>query len=186
MIRIRNPEKIKQLLSQEKDLKVKQKLSFLNLVANHHLSVKEATQALGIAISTGYKWVRDWNTKGYQGLLPSSGKRGRPPRLKEKDLERLRELLSQKDGWTTKEVCQLIREEFQVELSYHQVRRILKYKLKMRLCKPYVKDYRRPSDAEERLDKAVQDVLEELREEGYTEEEIGIGFVDEFSPPIDG
>ena len=52
MVEIRNPEGIVKRLSQEKGLLVKQKLGFLNLVANYHMSVKEATQALGLGMST--------------------------------------------------------------------------------------------------------------------------------------
>ena len=76
MVKIRNPEEIAQRLSQEKSLLIKQKLSFLNLVANYQMSVKEAAQALGLGILTGYKWVKDWNEKkGYDDLLPSPRRR---------------------------------------------------------------------------------------------------------------
>lgn len=180
MVEIRNPEEIVQRLSEEKSLLVKQKLSFLNLVANYRMSVKEATRALGLGLSTGYKWIKDWNEGGYQGLLPSPRRGGRPPRLKKEELDRLRRLLQGRSYWTTKEVRHLIQEEFGVQLSCAQVGRILREKLKMRFGKPYPRDYRRPQDAEERLEKALKETLKEL--EAYGEDEIGIGFVDESSP----
>lgn len=180
MVRIRNPEEITQRLSHEKSLLVKQKLSFLNLVANYQMSVREAAQALGLGISTGYKWIKDWNERGYHGLPPSPRRGGRPPRLKGEDLDHLRKLLRERGFWTTKEVKLLIREEFGVQLSCDQVRRILSEKLRMRFGKPYPRDHRRPQDAEERLEKALEKALKEL--EAYGEEEIGIGFVDESSP----
>jgi hypothetical protein len=55
---------------------------------------------------------KDWNEKGYDGLLPSQERGGKPPRLKEKDIERLQELLQQKDFWKTKEVRFIILKEF--------------------------------------------------------------------------
>jgi hypothetical protein len=83
----------------------------------------------------------------------------------------------ERDFWTTKEVRLLIREEFEVKLSQDQVRRILRERLKMHFGKPYPRDYRRPPDAEERLEKEIKKALD-----GLGGEETGIGFVDETSP----
>ena len=71
----------------------------------------------------------------------------------------------------------LIRDEFAVELSQDQVRRVLRDKLNMRFGKRYPRDYRRPKDAEERLEGELGKALRDL-----DEEEIGIGFIDETSP----
>jgi putative transposase len=98
-----------------------------------------------LALEEGVMITRkDWNEKGYDGLIPSSRRGGKPPRLKEKDIEILQELLQQRDFWTTKEVRLLILKEFDVNLSYDQVRRILRERLKMHFGKPYPRDYRRP------------------------------------------
>jgi hypothetical protein len=42
----------------EKDVVAKQKLSFLYLVGKSGLDFESAVEAIGIDISTGYKWIR--------------------------------------------------------------------------------------------------------------------------------
>jgi|GEM_PF-1720577 len=59
-------------------------------------------------------------------------------------------MLKKKDSWTTKEVQKLIEEEFGVNYSSWQVRRILK-SFGMKYAKPYQKDYRKPENAEKTL-----------------------------------
>ena len=61
-------------------------------------------------------------------------------------------MLKKKDSWTTKEVQKLIEEEFGVNYSSWQVRRILK-SFGMKYAKPYQKDYRKPENAEKTLKK---------------------------------
>ena len=181
-ILINNYEEIKALLKTEKDLSVKQKLSFLLFTGEDCLDFEKAVEATGIEISTGYKWIKSWNKSGCKGFLPSTNRGGRPPKLTDKDLKDLRSILRSKDHWTTKEVTVLIREVFKRELSEDQVRRILRDKLGMRLSKPYPHDYRRPDNAEEILKDRVKATLSGLETKGYKREEIAIGFVDESSP----
>ena len=50
----------------------------------------------------------------------------------------------------------------------------------MRFGKPYPRDYRRPQEAEERLQEALERALKGLEVEGC--DVLGIGFVDEASP----
>ena len=181
-ISIRNFEEVRSQLVREKDPVVKQKLSFLVVAGEDCLYFERAVEASCIDITTGYKWIRTWNELGYKGFLPSPNKGGRPPKLAEKDLEDLRNILESKGYWTTKEVKRLLKEIFMKELSEDQVRRILRDKLGMRLSKPYSQDYRRPENAVEILKGRVEATLSELETKGYKREEIAIGFVDESSP----
>ncbi|MBW9220964.1 helix-turn-helix domain-containing protein [Methanothermococcus sp. SCGC AD-155-M21] len=75
--------------------------------------------------ATGYSWLKRWNSKGYEGLIPEFGG-GRPPKLTKEQKEKLKEILNEKDSWTTKEVQKLIEKKFGVEYSSYHVRRILK------------------------------------------------------------
>ena len=177
-ISIRNFEEVRSLLKSEKDPVVKQKLSFLLFAGEDCLYFERAVEATGIDITTGYKWIRTWNDLGYEGLLPSPNRGGRPPKLTDEDLEDLRYILESKGYWTTKEVTVLIKEVFMKELSEDQVRRILRDKLGMRLSKPYSQDYRRPENAGEILKDRVEATLSELETKGYKREEIAIGFID--------
>ena len=56
------------------------------------------------------------NSNGYEGLIPEFGG-GRPSKLTEEQKEKLKEMLKKKNSWTTKEVQELIEEEFGVSYS---------------------------------------------------------------------
>ncbi len=97
----------------------------------------------------------------------------------------LEELLKEKDYWQTSEVVDLIAERFGVRLSQHQVRRILRDKLRMNFSKPYPKDYRRPDNAEELLGSQLELSYKYLMEvKGDWFEEIALGFADESAPQL--
>jgi len=75
-----------------------------------------------------------------------------PLNLQKSRRKNYREMLKEKDSWTTKEVQEVIEAEFGVIYSSWQVRRILK-SFGMRYAKPYQKDYRRADNAEDTLKK---------------------------------
>lgn len=185
-IRIREPELIGQLLGREEDWGVWRKLAFLNAIANLGIPFEQATRIFLVPHPTAYEWIRKWNSKGYEGVVSREGLRtGRPPRLSTEDVKKLGELLRGKEFWQTSEVVELIMEEFGVRLSEHQVRRILRDKLKMNFSKPYPKDYRRPEKAEEILGRQLELTYKYLVEvKGYRFEEIAIGFADESAPQL--
>jgi len=72
-------------------------------------------------------------------------------------MERLKDLLKEKEYWTTKEAGNLIETEFGIKYTIKHVTRILR-KLGMKYQKPYVNDFRRPRDAEEILKKRLEEV----------------------------
>lgn len=110
------------------------------------MSVKVAAQRVGITRSVWYIWQRRWNDEGYNGLIPRY-KGGRPPKLTDEQKESLKEMLRERDHWTTNEVRDHILREFGVGYTIKQIRIILK-KFGMKYAKPYTHDYRRPVDAE--------------------------------------
>lgn len=182
-IEIKNTEEIRERLKFEKDERIKIKLIFLNiLLSNREMEIREACDLCGIAVPTGYLWVRKWNEEGYEGLKDKEGKRGRPPKLSEEEFEKLKEYLKSKTYWTTKEVKILIKKKFGVEYSDDQVIRILRDKIGMKFSKPYPKDYRRPKNAEEILENQLGLTFLLLKEKGIKPEEVAIGFIDETSP----
>ena len=75
-IELARRKEIKARLHNEKDDKVKLKLIFLNAIANFSMDLEMACSMCGIAISTGYLWIRNWNEKGYEGIKdkPNSGR----------------------------------------------------------------------------------------------------------------
>ena len=142
---IANAEKLREALDEEKEPKVKWKLSFVSLVAGG-MKVEEATAHFGIGIATGHNWIRCWNSEGVEGLVRKKIP-GRPPKLDEEELGELKRVLKAKPYWSVKEVMRLVKELFEVNYSDEQTRRILVGKLGMNYAKPFVRDYRRRKDA---------------------------------------
>jgi transposase len=181
-IDIAKRKEIRARLRHEKDDRARMKLVFLNAIANFSMDLETACSICGIATSTGYLWIRNWNENGYEGIKNKPNPGGRPPKLNEDDLEKLKEELKKKDYWTTQEVKVQLQEKFGVDLSEDQVRRILRGKINMHFSKPYPIDYRRPIDAELILDNQLELTFSLLREKGIEKEEIAIGFLDETRP----
>jgi len=176
---IANTEKLREALNEEREPEVRWKLSFINLVAGG-MELKEAAAHFGIGIATGYKWVRRWNGKGVEGLRRKKIP-GRPAKLSGKELEELRRILKAKPYWSVKEVMKLVKELFEVSYSDDQIRRVLVDKLGMNYAKPFVRDYRRPKDAQGILAERVERAIKNLKDKGY-KDDIVIGFLDEASP----
>lgn len=181
-IKLVKPKEIRSRLRHEKDDGIRLKLIFLNAIANFSMDLESACEMCGIAVSTGYLWIRNWNEEGYNGMKDKPNSGGRPPKLDETDLEELRAELKQKDYWTTQEVKGKILDKFGVDLSEDQIRRILRNKLNMLFSKPFPMDYRRPVDAELILENQVELTYSLLEERGIGIGEIAIGFVDETRP----
>jgi len=169
-------------LSREVDAKVRLKLAFLHCFACLQSGLEPLCQAFGIATSTGYWWIRNWNRLGDEGLQDSiGGNAGRPPQLDDMDLVYLASLLKDKSGWTTQEVRELIKATFGVDYSQAQVVRILRKRLKMPFSKPFPQDYRRPPKAEEILKERLESVFKALKDKGLKKNDRALGFVDETS-----
>ena len=182
-IKIEEKEKLSDILWKEKDIKIKLRLSSLNLIANYDMDVKKVSFALGIPVKTLYVWIAIWNKEGYEGIRGKSPSPGRPSRLSEEDKEKLKGYLKEeKPYWTTKEAIHLVKERFGIELKESRIREILRDGFKMNLSKPYPNDYRRPENAKDILRESLKNVMELLKENGLKKEDIAIGFLDETSP----
>jgi len=104
-------------LKEEKDKEAKIKLIFLNFLSNFKADLEKACEIFSIATSTGYSWIRQWNEEGYEGIKDKGNKGGKPPKFSDEDLEKLKEILKDKEYWITKEVRRLIKEKFGIEFS---------------------------------------------------------------------
>jgi transposase len=182
LVKIQNAKEIEEKLRAETDGRIKPRLIFLNAMANHGISYETASDICGLSMSTGYVWIRKWNVEGYEGLKDKVKRTGRPPRLNDENMEKLREILKGRSYWTTKDVIIEIKARFDVDLSDDQVIKILRNKFHMLFSKPYPMDYRRPLNAEAILENQLDLVLSLLKEKGIKEDEIAIGFIDESRP----
>ncbi|MBK1641317.1 hypothetical protein CKO12_05395 [Chromatium okenii] len=109
---------------------VQYRLAFLNNLKNLSYDLDKACVLFAVAKSTAYVWIRMWNEHGYEGIVSpfhkSDKPSGRPPKLSDDDLEKLKTMLSKKPNWLTEEVSNLIEQVWHVKLSLSQVARILK------------------------------------------------------------
>jgi len=182
IVRIENCEELSVRLRKETDGNIKTRLIFLNAMANLGISYENASEICGLSLSTGYVWIRKWNEGGYEALKDKETRTGRPPRLNEDNMNKLKDILRGRPYWTTKEVAAEIKTHFDVDLSDDQIIKILRNKFNMLFSKPYPMDFRRPANAEELLDNQLNLVLSLLKKKGIHDEEIAIGFIDEARP----
>jgi len=181
--KIENTEKIKEYLTNEKDLKTKEKLVALNTLSELKLDINETARILGITSRNIYNWIDNWNEKGYEGLKHGPYSPGRPPRLSAEQIEQLKNILKQNDQvYTTQVIANVIKEVFDVDYSLDEVRIIAREKLGMYFSKPYPHDYRQPKDAEEILYNSIKSTVEFLQSKSIEQDEMAIGLLDESSP----
>lgn len=181
-ISLKNVETIYAHLPEETDSKVRLKLAFLACFSRIEMDLDLLCEDFGIAIPTGYWWIRNWNLKGYEGLLETGHRPGRPPRLDATDLSYLASLLRAKPGWTVHEVVELIQSALGVHLSAAQVAKILRKRLKMYFGKPFIHDHRRPAEAEDCLRERLSSVFKTLKENNIPGSAVALGFIDETRP----
>jgi len=137
-------------LKKEKNSETRDRIRGIILLKKGH-RLQEIANIMGVNRRTVYNWRRRYEEEGIEGLKTRE-KPGRKRKLSDEDMERLKDLLKQKDYWTTRGVRNLIKIEFGIEYTLRHVARILR-KLGMKYQKPYVNDYRRPENAEEILKK---------------------------------
>jgi Transposase and inactivated derivatives len=126
-------ELLKHIKSLEKDTRVLQRLYFIKH-RYEGASVNEAAKLVGISKQVAYQWQERWNQDGYEGLIPRfSG--GCPSKLTDYQKEELKNMLHKRDDWSTKEVRELIFNEFKVQYTIKQILVILK-KFGMHHAKP--------------------------------------------------
>lgn len=179
---LKNLDALYSHLTEESDPKIRLKLAFLACFSRLEMDLELLCEAFGIAVPTGYGWIRNWNCQGYESLLETLSRPGRPPRLDETDLSYLASLLRAKPGWTVLEVVDLIQSTFNLQFSAAQVAKILRKRLKMYFGKPFIHDYRRPVDAEECLQERLNTVFKTLKEKNIPSSAVALGFIDETRP----
>ena len=137
-------------LKKEKNPETRDRIRGIILLKKGH-RLQEIANIMGVNRRTVYNWRKRYEEEGIEGLKTRE-KPGRKRKLSDEDMDKLKDLLKQKEYWTTREVRDLIKIEFGIEYTLRHITRILR-KLGMKYQKPYVNDYRRPENAEEILKK---------------------------------
>ncbi len=93
MIEIQKIDEIETELNNHHDAKLKLKLLFLRFLHRNFDDMEYACEAFKIGQTTAYEWIHRWNEGGLKSLQdqPISG---RPPKLKEEEINQLKEDLN--------------------------------------------------------------------------------------------
>jgi putative transposase len=118
----------------EKISKVVNRLHFIRQVYKTE-NIAESCEILDIPLRTGYNWVNKWNENGIEGLNHEKGA-GRPSFLSNNQLEELDQWIESEEFLVTHDVYLYIKDNFGVDYSQRQVRRIVSA-LNYTWVKPY-------------------------------------------------
>lgn len=166
----------------ERDLtpEVKLRLLFISTFVKNNNDLTQTCDFFRISTTTGYDWIEKWNKNGINGLKDKPIT-GRIARLTEYNINLLELELKKRDFWDISEIQELIKSNFNIELSRNRLSVVLR-EMKMNYTKPYKKDYRRPENAEEMLVESLKEIFNEIIKDGLDPENTVIGFLDEAHP----
>lgn len=138
-------EELNKLYKIENDLRIKERL-----LAVIHLyegkNVYEIANILKRCERTIKEWSSRWNKKGYEGLTPQN-RGGRKPKISSDEWDKIIEEIKDK-GMTIKDVVNYVKETRNVDYSYKLAWNVLRVKKKVKYGKPYIRNNKRPVDAE--------------------------------------
>ena len=87
-------------------------------------TVKSAIEKRGKTPQTGYKWLKTWNEKGFDGLFRKEGS-GRISKLSDYQIEILKTNITVKGLSSISEIKKEIQREFNVTYSERHLRRLI-------------------------------------------------------------
>jgi transposase len=115
--------------------------------------INQASEFVGVNRGTGFRWIKQYNEYGLNGLIPKYAG-GRPPFLSEDQFKELKNILSDpSENYSIHEVQTLIKDKYGVEYSYKQVWEIVRKKLGLNYSKPFPVYENKPINAENILKK---------------------------------
>lgn len=136
----------------EKNPRVKERLLAILHIYDGK-TIKDAAKAVGRCEKSIKNWLKRWNEKGYEGLKPHfTG--GPKPKLSYSEWDKIIREIEGK-AMTLKDVVVYVKTTRGVEYAYKTVWEILRKKKGVKYGKPYIRDERRPEDAEEILKKRL-------------------------------
>ena len=99
------------------------KVTFIEEIYNGE-TVSSSMEKRGKTPQTGYKWVKDWNEKGFDGLFRKEGS-GRNSKLSDYQFEILKNNIVLKGLSNVSEIRTEIQREFGVTYSERHLRRLI-------------------------------------------------------------
>jgi transposase len=138
------------LYKNEKDARVKERLLAISLLYDKK-NIYEIAEVLKRSERTIKDWLSRWNKGGYEGLIPSKGG-GADPKMPLSEWDNILKEIEGK-GMTIKDIVAYVKSNRDVDYSYKTVWRILRVKKKVKYGKPYIRNEKRPKNAEAILKK---------------------------------
>ncbi|MEW6558431.1 MAG: helix-turn-helix domain-containing protein [Nanoarchaeota archaeon] len=137
--------KVEEMVRQEKDPKVKERLQAV-LWRMQKVQPSEIARRLNREPNTISRWLTKWNKQGYEGLLDKT-KPGRPTILSLDEQQKVIEIVeNRKQGRITSKIISIkIKEKFNKEISKERVRVFLN-KSGLSWKKPQKEDYRKDEE----------------------------------------
>jgi len=144
--------KLDQLINRhQQEAAVLKKLIFIRLLYKG-MTVEEAIDIMEISLSTGHRWLDEWNEGGYENLHPKYKNGGRKAKLTEEQFKKLDEIMINESFLSTRKVHDIIEKEFGVDYSIGRISKIVN-KLGYSYKKGYIVYSKMPDDAEITLKK---------------------------------
>jgi transposase len=118
-------------------------------------SIDEAVELSVVSLSTGHRWLDEWNEGGYENLYPKYKNCGRKAKLTEEQFKKLDEIMINESFLTTRKIHEIIKKEFNVDYSISRIPAIV-HKLGYSYKKGYIIYSKMPDDAEIVLKKKLR------------------------------
>ncbi|KZX17527.1 hypothetical protein MBCUT_02020 [Methanobrevibacter cuticularis] len=130
----------------QQEADVLKKLIFIRFLYNGK-TVDEAVELMEISLSTGHRWLDEWNEGGYENLYPKYKNGGRKAKLTEEEFKKLDEIMINESFLSTRKIHEIIKKEFNIDYSMSRIPAIVK-KLGYSYKKGYIIYSKMPEDAE--------------------------------------
>ncbi len=141
---------LEKLYRKETNLRIKERLlAIVHLYEGRN--VYEVADILKRSDRTIKHWLSRWNKQGYNGLIPQN-RNGKKPKMSLNEWDKVIKEIEDK-GMTIKEVLKYVKGTRGIDFSYKYGWRILRVTKKAKYGKPYIRNEKRPADAESFLKK---------------------------------
>ena len=141
---------LERLYKAENNLRIKERLlAIIQLYEGRN--VYEVADILKRSERTIKHWLGRWNKNGYEGLIPRN-RNGKEPKMSPNDWDEVIKEIGDK-GMTINDVVKYVKDTRDIDYSYKGAWKVLRVQKKVKYGKPYIKNNKRPVDAESFLKK---------------------------------
>ena len=127
------------LIKEHKDSYNIYRRAYLIKMVKNGDTIKRASEIMNVSRKTGERWVKEYNEKGIEGLMPDYSNCGLESELDDEKLKILYEAITTSDkGLTIEDVREIIYALFKIKFSYNHVWFITRKKLVLNYGKPFI------------------------------------------------